>query len=207
MKPGRTWWRWWRIDGVGLGTCAALTLVLYLGAFWPLMRNHAECVAQQSLLAREREQTAQLDAEAAALRTRLETARQTLARSPLRLQPASNVNRQLTRLSALAEEAGLEVVDIRPDNDQPGAHYDIVPIVLAGRGTYPACTAFLSRLRKTLPDTGASALELRANWVEQGAPPRFRFDLQWYAAPTLLAARSPEQAVPHAETPAGGGER
>ena len=183
MKTILTKWKWWRVDGVGLGVCAVLALAFFLGGLLPLMRRHEGLAAEQSELAAQRARATKLKAALAAARGQLDAVGRDLAECPLRLRPVSNVNRVLAEISDLAGASGLKIHEIRPGPACAGAHYETVPIVLSGSGRFPTCVGFLHRLRKALPDTSVSSLELAANEAEPLEPGTFRFDLQWHAAP------------------------
>lgn len=183
MKSVLEKWRWWRIDLAGIASLVGLALVVGLGGFWPLFSSQREQAREQAELIAEREQAARLDACLVSLRTRADAAHEALARGSLHLAPASALNRRLAEISTLAVESGLRIDDIRPDRAVSGPHYETVPIILAGGGTYRTCTAFLGRMRKAMPDTSVTALELTANAADPAAAARFRFDLNWYAAP------------------------
>jgi Tfp pilus assembly protein PilO len=178
----------WHIDAVGAAVALAFTAVLGLGGFWPLVRDHQEHLAQKGQLASQKEQAARLESALASLQARLAAARQSLAENPLQLKAAANINRQLADISALAADTGLRIDDMRPDRSVPGAHYETVPVVVAGGGTYRTCSAFLGRLRRAMPDTAVSSLELAAGGGDPAAPGKFRFDLLWHAAPATAAA-------------------
>ena len=62
-----------------------------------------------------------------------------------------------------------------------------MPIVLSGQGSYSDSAAFLHRLHQSLPDTGVVAFELSGQ-PGRGKKTQFRFNLVWYAAPTLAEA-------------------
>ena len=101
----------------------------------------------------------------------------------LQLQPAAQINRRIAQVSDLAAKAGLKIDDIAPGTAVRGAQYDMIPIRLAGQGTYLKCVGFLSRLREALPDTGVSALELWSDPTDPDDAASFRFDFLWHAAP------------------------
>lgn len=183
MKTILTKWKWWRVDAAGLGVCVVLALAFFLGGLLPLMRRHEGLTARQSELAAQRARGAKLKVALAVARSQLDAVGLALAESPLRLRPVSNVNRVLAEISNLAGTSGLNIHEIRPGPASAGAHYGTVPIVLAGSGRFPTCVVFLHRLRKALPDTSVSGLELAANEAEPLEPGTFRFDLQWHAAP------------------------
>jgi len=193
MKSLPERWRWWRIDLVGAAVMVALALVVGLGGFWPLVRDHREQARDQAEMIAQREQAARLEAGLVMLRTRVDAVHDALEREALHLRPASALNRHLTDISSLAVESGLRIDDIRPDSIVSGTQYETVPIVMAGGGSYRTCTAFLGRMRTAMPDTSISALELSANPADAGTSGKFRFELSWYAAPKGAAASTQER--------------
>jgi Tfp pilus assembly protein PilO len=187
MKWPQTRWIWWRIDLAGAALCAAIAAGMCFGGILPLLAQHEQLQKLQQEISVQREQAAKMDATLASVRHKLDVSRQALTESPLRLEAASNVYRRLAEVSALASECGLTVDDIRPDRSVPGAYCETVPILMAGSGTYRTCTAFLNRLRRTMPDTGVASLELLANGAATSGGGKFRFDLRWHASPRSAA--------------------
>jgi len=194
MPPQK--YQWWRLDAVGAAVCVGVALIMYLGAARPMIARHEAAAARQADLNADRSRLRKLEGEVAALRGKLESVRQTLASSPVRLEPASAINRRLADISSLASDNGLKVNGIEPGPAETGAYYTTVPIHLSGAGSYRACTIFLNKLRKKMPDTGVSSLELTGGAGKDGAgiPPAnhyggvpsagmFRFALLWQAAP------------------------
>ena len=66
----------------------------------------------------------------------------------------------------------------------------IVPIKLAGTGSYPDLARFLHSLRETFRDTAITTLKLTAQpaapnpaRTSENVPAAFTIDLAWYAAP------------------------
>jgi Tfp pilus assembly protein PilO len=171
----------WQVDAVFLGVCVAVTAAFALFGFAPLISGHHDFLAQRESLVAQEQQAAQLETSLANLRERVEADQRALAGHTLALKSVANVNSQLAEISSLATECGLRVEDIRPDSAVSGTYYDTVPVAVAGRGTYRDCTAFLNRLRRTLPDTGVATVELVANTGERTGQGKFRLDLQWYA--------------------------
>jgi Tfp pilus assembly protein PilO len=194
MKRLLTVWTWWRVDLAGAAALAALTAAVVLGGVLPLMANHKEYLALHSELAVQRDQAARLEVTMETLRQKLESARRTVDGSPLHLAAAGTVNRRLTEVSALAGDVGLVIDDIRPDRSVPGTHCETIPIAVAGSGTYRTCTLFLARLRRTMPDTSVSALELAAGGLDATGAGKFRMDLRWHAAPRSAEARPASEA-------------
>jgi Tfp pilus assembly protein PilO len=189
VKSTLTLWKWWRVDAVGLGIIAALTLVIYVCGFRPLMSNHKEYEDKRAALAAQREHSARLESTLLALQKRLAIVSQSLTSSSLTLKPAANLNNQLTQISSLAAESGLAIDDVRTDQAVAEAHSDAFPVMLAGKGTYRACTVFLNRLRKTFPDTTILALDLAGNAGDTSGSGKFDFRLRWHAAPKPIVAK------------------
>ena len=175
------------MDAVGLGILVALAAVVYVCGVYPLMRTQAEYQDKVAALAAQREQSARLEAALLALQRRLAIVSQSLASSSLSLKPAANLNNQLAQISSLATESGLGIDDVRTDQAVAEAHSDAFPVMLAGKGTYRACTVFLNRLRKTFPDTTILALDLTGNAGDMAGAGKFNFRLRWHAAPKPVA--------------------
>ena len=72
----------------------------------------------------------------------------------------------------------------------------LVPIKLAGSGTYPDITRFLHALHNQFRDTALSSLKLTAQPDPKQSEKQiaaFSIDLAWYAAPAASDAPSPNQ--------------
>jgi len=176
-------WRWWRIDATALSICAALTLVVYLLGVDPLVRAQADRVRQQRELDESAREADDLLAQLTSLKRELAITTQKLADSPLRLQPVSAVNQRIAMITELATQCELQLDQIQPGKAVPGTHYDMVPILLAGTGSYTRSAAFLHQLHTTFPDIGVTTFDLSGSPAEPSRPARFRFDLAWFAAP------------------------
>lgn len=182
MKTTRAW-RWWMIDMIGLGCCAALTGAGYVIAVVPVAQSsaavaklHSEIDAAQSRADQLLELTRKADASLARILSRLDS-------SSLSLEPAERVNRRVNELTRLASESGLKVDELQPGVPEAGALYRIVPIQMSGTGSYPDCAMFLHRLRHELRDTTVRSLRVVATGGD-GTTSTIVFDLVWYAAPS-----------------------
>ena len=175
-------WAFWQLDAVGIAVCLAATLAAYLGGARPLVRDYQRVLAQQEQLRTEQEHADKLENALTALREQLQTVRRTLNKSTLRLKPLSNLNLHVARISALAAQNGLQIDDIQTSPAQARTHYEVVPVHLAGSGTYRTCTAFLNHLRQTLPDTSVASFGLTTTAGKPSGGGTFRVDLQWHAA-------------------------
>ena len=184
-------WRWWRIDVGGLGVCAALTLVMYVLAVEPLLAHRADMVDRQRELDVKNREASKLFLSLTSLKRELAIVQQTLADSPLRLQPTSAVNQRLALITSMAGEHELTLDEIKPGRPASGTHYDTVPIVLSGTGTYRTCAAFMHRLHQTFADVGVSAFTVSGQPANPEAPATFRLSLAWFAAPVGRAPAQP----------------
>lgn len=173
----------WQIDAAGAGLCVVLTLLLYLAGIAPLLQRRAQRGTRQAELAAQSSQALQLLVKHQVLRDRLAAVKKGLTNCRLELQPASHVNRRIAEISGLAVKAGLEIHDIQPGDAAAGQRCEVVPIKLAGKGTYVDCTGFLHRLSQAFPDTGVSSFNLEGDPGGPGRAAKFSFELLWYAAP------------------------
>jgi len=187
VKPNLTLWRWWQVDAVGAGILLVFAAVIYVCGYYPLMRSHREYQEKQAALSAQQEHSARLESALLALQKRLASVSRTLATSSLNLKPAANLNNQLTQISSLAAESGLTLGDVHTDQAVAESHSDAFPVRLAGKGTYRACTVFLSRLRKTFPDTTIVAVDLSGDAGDTSGTGKFDYRLRWHAAPKPVA--------------------
>ncbi len=197
MKRLPVKWKWWRIDGPAIGVLLAGTLLFYLAGMRPLISRLEGRSAWEAGLAAQRGRAIKLGSALATIQARLAEVTQALAENPLHLEPITRINQHLAAVSQLATEIGLKIDEIQPGQLASGQHYCIIPIQLAGTGTYPQCVAFLHRLHGAFPETCVGPLELTSNAHDPFKPGTFRFELQWHAVP------APEMAMKPARGPAG----
>ena len=184
-RPGKS--NSWQIYATGVAVCAAVSAGAYLAGIEPALARRAEAAANTAELQTRRENAAQLAGTLAATRRKLAETNRELAGLTLRLESAATLNSRLARLSDLAIEAGLTLDEVQPGTPADGAHYQTVPIRIVGAGTYPACAAFLRRLRERFPDTSVRSFELASsNPLRHGGrdpiPAVFRVELTWHTA-------------------------
>ena len=177
-----------RIDAFGAGSLAVVTVAAYFAVARPLAEARSRRAAMQSELVDNQRRVAEIERSRIDLRGRLVETQQELAGGRLQLHASSLVNTRMALIVQIAFDSGLEIHEMRPNAGVPGEHYEMVPIALSGRGTYPDCAAFLHRLHESMPDTGVAAFELSGNPGSRGTAGSFRFDLVWYAAPAVGGA-------------------
>lgn len=173
-----------RVAGVGVVACAAATAGSYLLGVRPALARMAERDAAAQDLQDRKAHGHQVAADLAGVRRRLTVAKGELAGLPLRLEPASAVNRRLNELAEVAAVAGVTLDEVRPQSPVDGPHYRTVPIRAAGTGGYPACAAFLHALRERFPDTTVLSFEAQNPKPDrQNNVAVFRVELAWHTVP------------------------
>jgi hypothetical protein len=128
------------------------------------------------------QQAALLDQEALALARAAAEAAQRAERLEVRLLPATAQNARLAALTRLAQEAGVEVLELAPGALRAEGSHDTLPVRIVARGGYQSSGAFLMRVRQELPDFAVVGFQLAGSPENPGAPADLRFDLEWHAA-------------------------
>jgi Tfp pilus assembly protein PilO len=171
----------WKPAGVAAGACLGLTVLAYLVGVQPLLETRRHAAEQQEQLEAREATAEQLTATLVDLQRDLGKAKLDLARTPLRLQPASLVNQRLEAVAQLAGECGVALDEMRPGTAVDSPHYQTVPIRIVGSGRYPACTKFLRKLRHAFGDMGMRTFNA-TNAAAAAAEPNavFQAELVWF---------------------------
>lgn len=170
------------IDAAAVVACVVLTAAVFFAGLRPLMRQREVRVQQRQQLVAHREEVAQVTTTLGAMRQQMITAEQKIAHNTLRLEPLDALNQRVAHITELAGRCGLRIERIRPGTSVAGEHYHTIPIAVAGSGSFQDSTAFIHTLHQTLPDVAVRSLGLEGR-PGGAAPPTFRFELTWYAAP------------------------
>lgn len=188
----------WQVDAAGLGACAILALVWYFAGLQPISEARASRDTLEAQLAEREDAVTSLYQDRSGRQTEINELEAQLDRAAVQMKPAEHVNTRVQELNRLAAgfpdgDGGAPDLRLRVDEIQPGApkvlsRYTTVPIRLAGRGSYAACTRFLHDLKRQFPDTGIVGFELRSEPDSPDKPPYFSFNLLWYAAPAAPPA-------------------
>jgi len=173
-----------KLAGISLAVCGVISSIGYYVGIAPALAGLVERRAQENDLADRRHNVSRLATEILETRQQLAAAKKDLASLPLRLEPASAVNRRINWLASVAGESGVTLDEIQPQPAIDGPHYQTVPIRVAGSGEFPACAAFLHVLRERFPDTSVRSFDI------QNAQPNpdknvaaFRIELDWHTTP------------------------
>ena len=176
--------------GLGLVLCVALSIGAYFFGIKPATGRSQRQQEQQFDLRERRGKSAELSASLAAMHRQIDTTKESLEKLPLRLEPASQINQRLARITDLANACKLTITEIRPGLVTDAVEFQTVPIQIIGTGTYPACAAFLHKLHANFPDTAVRSLETANNNPSPASTAGvYRLELLWHTAPAGMSAQ------------------
>src|SRR5437868_5910865 len=125
----------WRTDACGIAIIAGLTAVAYFSQIAPAIDRHEQAKAQAAQLVADQSKARELERSLIALKDHLEKSQQAAAGSQLTLEPATQLNTRLARLTDLAAHNGLQVDVIESGATRMQPRYSTIDIRIAGRGT------------------------------------------------------------------------
>jgi Tfp pilus assembly protein PilO len=189
----------WKVDAIGLGALLGLTAAAYFFGAAPLLERHANLAQQQQELAAARLKSMETAHTLASVHDQSVRVERQFADSPLRLQPAAQLNQRLALINELAAETGALLDDLQPGKFVDGPQFGSLSIHVNGTGTYTTFAAFLRRLRERCPDGGITAFDISCSpLAELEAPAKFSFELAWYTQSAKLAAAPSAEPDPKA---------
>jgi Tfp pilus assembly protein PilO len=171
---------------IGSAVIAAISVVAFLVVVGPTQRMGSQRAAMQRELAEQQQRAEELDQTQTALADELDGIRQQLAASEIQLQSSKYLNSRIAHIIDHAARGEVAIHETRPGTVRDHGRYQAVPILLAGRGSYSDCAAFLHQLHTSLPDTGVMEFELTGQPDDSRTPASFRFNLVWYAGPSTV---------------------
>ncbi len=171
-----------KVDAIGLGVLALLTGLAWFGVVTPVEASKAGDAQRALELQTVTASADDAEAEVVALERRTTEARTLAERAELRTRPVSALNARISSLVASAEAADLRADTVRPGDARADGAAVRVPIRVAGRGSYPALTAFLESLHANDRDIAVTGVTVIRGDGASGAA-RFEVDLTWWATP------------------------
>lgn len=171
-----------KVDAIGLCAVALLTGLAWFGVVTPVEASRAGDAERALRLQTLTASADAAEAEVEALERRTTEARALAARAELRTRPVTELNARISALVASAEAADLRTDTVRPGDPRPDGAAVRVPIRVAGRGSYPALTAFLDSLHANDRDIAVTGVTVARGDGATGAA-RFEVDLTWWATP------------------------
>lgn len=172
----------WQMHAAGVGLCLVMSATAYLVGVVPLTRRAAAAQTQTLELDQERQKVDKLTKSRQRLDGQLDRARRAVEEGSFQLRPVEDLNKYLAQLTKLATGSGLTLHEIQPGQTTDQTHYQSVPIVMSGTGSYRTCMLFLHKLHSELLDTRLSSLTLSASDRSRKPGAKFRLALVWHAA-------------------------
>ncbi len=171
------------------GCCHDLTVAGNLMVARPVIRTQLDQASLRAELLGYQDRLTELDRAERVLENKRHRIEQDLADDRLSLQGIGHLNRRLALIVDSAVASDIVLNETRSGTITAGQMYQTVPISLTGTGSYPGFAAYLRRLHERLPDTCVVSFELSGRPGREDTPGRFRYDLLWYAAPTVAGAQ------------------
>ncbi|NEQ54239.1 MAG: hypothetical protein F6K11_29610 [Leptolyngbya sp. SIO3F4] len=171
------------VDVIGISMIASVVAGMYLGGARPLQIAYSDTVSlkadlwlSQRTLAEREESERRASETADQLSDRLE-------KLDIELSSIDQMNARLSRLTAIAERAGMTLEGLRPGAEAKAERYRAIEITLIGRVNYVQAVEFLAVLRDELPDTGLLGIRFERISTQDGVSGRLQLEMVWYAAP------------------------
>jgi Tfp pilus assembly protein PilO len=184
-----------QMDLTGLAICAVITALAYFTVIEPVSEAQASRRIERVELTNSQELLTRRASVVSLLAQDLANMKRAASNMPaFQTLPAQQSNQRLADLTSLAAQSSLNVDEMRTASAIAGNRFQIVPIHLAGRGTFQNCTSFLHHLRRAFPDTSVSSLKIAKQPDMSAEHTTFRLQLSWYAAaagPTEMADARP----------------
>lgn len=186
-------WRAWHIHVAGAAFLLGVTLGAHLLWLRPLLREADEAEALTAEVAVRRRKLAALKEGHRVLERALADERRLLSAADVPLEPASNVNARIVRLTELAGECGLLLDGVESGKrmtltTRDGAKRPAVAIRLTARGSFRDCVGFLETLGERLVDTAVANADLTGMPGTDG-PITLSLDLTWHTGQESADAR------------------
>lgn len=177
-------------DMIGAGLIVAVASGLYIAGVRPLQQAYADTVSLKTDLWLSKNKLAEREVSEERTTSTADSLTERLERLDVRLLGLEQMNARLSRLTAIAEDAGMKLEGVRPGADAESDRYRAIEITLIGRVDYVQAGNFLQLLREELADIGLSSI--RYERIMEGETPSGRLHLTmiWYASPAGPAGRS-----------------
>jgi Tfp pilus assembly protein PilO len=181
------------LDVAGVAAILVLTAIAYLAGANPLLERHGQFQKQHADLIARREELQKSQSSKADLQQQLSFVRLSMSGTPLRLQAHTLLNNRLAGLNETAIEVGAGLDDVVPGKNMEGARFDSLPIHVGGRGSFPAFTSLLHRLREESVDFAVSQFDISDAMQDGSGSGKFNLEILWYTEPSKRAVKGTER--------------
>jgi Tfp pilus assembly protein PilO len=171
------------IDAAGFGVAAILTLAFMTGVLLPVNARTQQLGAARQTAARESQRHAGQVVAGHTLEHEIETVRREIAAEPLHISSEDMLNQRLADLAELSNRYTLKVEDLKPDKPIKTPYFLIIPVRIAGHGSYQSCATFIHSLHQQLPDVDVRSFKLTGAPNDIETQSAFELQLGWFAAP------------------------
>jgi hypothetical protein len=171
------------VHAAGAAVVCAVALFVYLGMVAPALRDKASQTARAQQAAQDAQDLKAVEEHASALE-RLSGTLESRLSDTVELRPLEQLNRQVAAVSQLVEEENLHVTKVDPGEAQAFGRAMLVPIRVAGQGTFSDVLAFLHALHEQCKDTEVRAFVVNADPKGATDLVTFELSLAWYAVPS-----------------------
>lgn len=180
------------VDLSGGAAILALTAAAYLSVVEPSVRAQRRLEAERRASAEAQARADEAAKELADTQRQLILLERELDTLAVDLRTPAQINRQIDRLTGIAESAGVRLTRIAPQASWANQWFTAVPISMSGRGTFASAAAFLESVRRECPDVSVRGLKIAgqtgqpaADNAPKGAAASTSIDIEfvWYAEP------------------------
>lgn len=168
------------VHAAGVAVLVAVTLGLHFALVAPAHRERAARTARVQQAAQDAQDLKVLEDHTHALE-RLSHSLESKLVDTVELRPVDHLNKQVAAVSELVEEQNLHVTRVDPGEAQVTPRYTLVPIRVAGQGTFADVVNFLHELHDVAKDTEVRAFAVRADPKASSDLVTFELCLGWYA--------------------------
>lgn len=172
------------IDAAGVVLMLAAAAACYTFLAQPLLDARTEARALSVELAMQRDALSRKRAARQEVESRLAAVRADVSAQSVQLEPRSQVNHRLARLTRLAADAGIGVERLSPGSTSDGPRHGTMSFRLSGKAPYPACETFVARLHRAFNDMAVTMLRLSAI-PDSREPVTVELELLWFTAPDV----------------------
>ena len=171
-----------RIHLPAVGVCVLLTAIAYAAGIRPQLAAAVRHADQADVIAEHDKKNQAMQATLDRLRQKWDSRAMDLGDHPPSLRPAAQLNQHLAAITDIASQAGVNVHRIQPDAPTHAHLYDVIPIRVAGTGTYRSSALFVMELHRRCPNTGITRMNLVSRNHQHGDQVEFDLGLAWYTS-------------------------